>query len=657
MALPNEGEGYLIGINKSRGMTSHDVVAQAKRILHAKKVGHAGTLDPFASGVLILGIGEATKLLGMVQQDSKRYRARIQFGLSTTTDDCMGDPLDVASVPDDLANEAYAKRCLAHFVGAQEQIPPAYSAIHIEGKRAYQRAAAGDTVLLPPRVITVHEAKLQKIESAGNKLFWDVEFLVSKGTYIRSLARDIGEFAGTKAHLFSLGRSASGNVQLSDCISVDELRFCDQVSRHIIDPLEALHLVPYRIDDDDYKCMVYGSSVPYDSPRLGSFLPEEPKRRTNGDNVGMVHKGALFGIYELRGHELVCKKNLLKGVRASLQRSQKRAVTIGTFDGVHTGHTAYIRQAARIAHDANMTLEVHLFTPDPASVIKSKPQSSSSVVLPVSRRAPLIRAAGADKVIIHPFTQELAQRSYEEFLGELHPDMIIMGANNAFGEGACGTVERVRRYANEKGILFAEITLTHNDGVPVSSSRIRELLCLGDIASATKLLGYYPFIEGIVVRGRGQGKTFGFPTANVVYDEAYAHLLEGVYAGYVLWDDRAWPAAINVGRPRSFSAGGAEPHKHFLEATLLGFEGDLYGAMLTVVFVEHIRQSTHFESIDELKRALTQDVAAVKRVVGGRPYPIDAKELQGNLRPLMQALRAKLKENQKQQDKKIENAG
>ncbi|MBY4797950.1 tRNA pseudouridine(55) synthase TruB [Collinsella sp. AGMB00827] len=241
----------LLGVNKPAGMTSHDVVARVRRAVGERRVGHAGTLDPAAEGVMIVGIGQATRLLGRLTLDSKRYIAKICFGTETDTDDGEGAVIRTASVLDAARDPEYAREVLAGFCGSQDQVPPAFSAISVDGVRSHRLARAGKTLELEPRRIVVYQADLLSISSEDDtELIWTVGFHVSKGTYIRSLARDIGRSLGSAAHLSALMRTASGSISRTDCIALDEVH--PSSARHAaLDPIEALGLPTLTLTEDE----------------------------------------------------------------------------------------------------------------------------------------------------------------------------------------------------------------------------------------------------------------------------------------------------------------------------------------------------------------------------------------------------------------------
>jgi tRNA pseudouridine55 synthase len=214
-------DGVLV-IAKPAGPTSHDVVALARRLTGTRRIGHGGTLDPFASGVLPLFLGFATRLVEYHLGDDKAYRATICFGATSTTNDLDGEltPVEGPAPTRDVVTDA-----LARFVGPQEQRPPAYSAIQVGGRRAYSLARAGETPDLPARRIELRRLELVEWDAtdpARPIAIVDVE--CSAGTYVRSLARDVGATVGSGAYLGALTRTRSGPFRLDDAVRLDDLR-------------------------------------------------------------------------------------------------------------------------------------------------------------------------------------------------------------------------------------------------------------------------------------------------------------------------------------------------------------------------------------------------------------------------------------------------
>jgi tRNA pseudouridine55 synthase len=214
-------DGILV-VAKPAGPTSHDVVALVRRLAATKRVGHGGTLDPFASGVLPIFLGHATRVVEYHLGDRKAYRATVCFGASSTTDDLEGELTPASGrAPDRAAVDA----TLGGFIGRISQRPPAYSAIKVGGQRAYALARAGEAVALASRDVTIHELTIVSWDDADpERPVAVVDVLCSAGTYVRALARDLGEAAGNAAYLGALTRTASGPFRLNDATSLDEIR-------------------------------------------------------------------------------------------------------------------------------------------------------------------------------------------------------------------------------------------------------------------------------------------------------------------------------------------------------------------------------------------------------------------------------------------------
>lgn len=219
MSRPEPTPGLVV-VDKPSGMTSHDVVSRGRRLLGTRKVGHAGTLDPMATGVLVLGVGRATRLLGHLTLTDKAYDATIRLGASTTTDDAEGEVTATADTSG--LDPADVERALERFVGDIEQVPTSVSAVKVEGKRAYQRVREGEEVRLDARPVTVHELTLHE-QRPGERFELDVSLRCSSGTYVRAIARDLGAALGVGGHLTALRRTAVGPFGLDRARTLDDL--------------------------------------------------------------------------------------------------------------------------------------------------------------------------------------------------------------------------------------------------------------------------------------------------------------------------------------------------------------------------------------------------------------------------------------------------
>ncbi|TQL69331.1 tRNA pseudouridine synthase B [Nocardioides albertanoniae] len=220
-AAPAKALPGLVVVDKPAGITSHDVVARVRRLAGTRKVGHAGTLDPMATGVLILGVERATRLLGHLMLTEKSYSATVRLGVSTATDDAEGEVVATSSAAGIAAEDV--RSAFAAQVGDILQVPTAVSAIKVDGKRAYQRVRDGEQVELKARPVTVHELTVGEIREEGDVVDVDIDVRCSSGTYIRAIARDVGEALGLGGHLTALRRTAVGPYDLDVARTLDEL--------------------------------------------------------------------------------------------------------------------------------------------------------------------------------------------------------------------------------------------------------------------------------------------------------------------------------------------------------------------------------------------------------------------------------------------------
>lgn len=232
-ASPDGPDGGLV-VDKPSGITSHDIVAMARRILKQPRIGHAGTLDPLATGVLPLLVGRATRLAQFLGADRKTYEATVRFGFATSTYDAQGTP--VGAIDDGAVDPARLEAALARFRGEIRQVPPAVSAKHVDGKRAYELARADVAVALEPVTVRVLELELLGCAATEARL----RVTASAGFYVRSLAHDLGQALGCGAHLASLRRTRSGSFSLEGAVSAETLATSAEGTRASILPMASL---------------------------------------------------------------------------------------------------------------------------------------------------------------------------------------------------------------------------------------------------------------------------------------------------------------------------------------------------------------------------------------------------------------------------------
>lgn len=265
------GKDGLVIVDKPGGLTSHDVVARIRRLAGTRRVGHAGTLDPMATGVLVVGVEKATRLLGYLTLTEKRYDATIRLGQSSSTDDAEGE-LTTTAPATGLTPETINK-AVAELTGEIQQVPPAVSAIKVGGQRAYKLTRAGAAPELKSRPVTVYEFTVTGIRPAGDGNLTDVDATVrcSSGTYIRALARDLGDKLGTGGHLTALRRTRVGGYGLDTAKTLDQL-----AERFEVVPLDQVAAAAFPRRDlsaDEARRLAHGGRLAAGPPGTGTPGP------------------------------------------------------------------------------------------------------------------------------------------------------------------------------------------------------------------------------------------------------------------------------------------------------------------------------------------------------------------------------------------------
>ncbi len=287
-------------------------------------------------------------------------------------------------------------------------------------------------------------------------------------------------------------------------------------------------------------------------------------------------------------------------------------VVVGTFDGVHLGHVRLVEEAARLARQRRARVVAITFNPRPAEILR--PDVPSVYLCSLDERERLLRAAGADAIVVVPFTRELSQLSAEEFVRALVQNLgmvaLVGGPDLALGHGREGTADRLRAIGARLGFDVHVVSVLEREGTPVRTRTIRALLEQGDVARVPLLLGRPFRVEGVVVRGDGRGRAIGVPTANLEVDPRRALPANGVYAVRFLVDGHCWKGAANLGTRPTFAG-----TTRSLEVHLLDFSGDLYGQRVVVEFVRRLRPEQRFGSVDELVRQIQADVQEARRVL------------------------------------------
>lgn len=308
------GISRLVAVKKPYGMSSHDVVNRCRHIFGERRVGHTGTLDPLATGVLVVCVGPATRLDAFMVGHGKRYRMGVFFGVATETDDVEGAITKELPIPSQVYDEEFAREYVQNMIGPGQQIPPIYSAIKVDGRKSYEAARKGCVINLEPRAFEIYDAELVSVsetvrEDGKPGVEWVVEMSVSKGTYMRSIARDMGRDLHTAAHVSSLERIISGTVSLEDCVTLESLE--EDPKCATFDPIQALG-IRYAFVREDVSKVENGAQLSVDALALNEpiradkydpcscatsvFPSADPPK--NGEIVAAVVDNRLKALYE-----------------------------------------------------------------------------------------------------------------------------------------------------------------------------------------------------------------------------------------------------------------------------------------------------------------------------------------------------------------------
>lgn len=286
----------IFNIYKEKGFTSHDVVAIVRRTIHMKKVGHTGTLDPDAEGVLPVCVGKATKLSDVIMDGRKSYRAMLRLGITTTTEDASGEVLETKEVDFD---EQKIREIAASFIGRLEQVPPMYSAVKVNGKKLYELAREGKEIERKSRTIEVYDIRIRRF-LPPDRVEMDID--CSKGTYIRTLCADIGKALGCGGHMAELLRTATGTFSLENAVRLSDLQALAEEGRTeevLLTMEDALRNYPkVRVAEGATKLLYNGGKI------QERFFAEKPADYREGDIAAVYdYEKNLVGLYQFKKEE------------------------------------------------------------------------------------------------------------------------------------------------------------------------------------------------------------------------------------------------------------------------------------------------------------------------------------------------------------------
>ena len=283
--------GFL-NIYKPQGKTSHDIISILRRITKIKQIGHTGTLDPFAEGVLPVCIGKATRLIEYLKDD-KAYIGTIQFGQATSTYDIEGE---IINISDKKISLDEIKKVLTNFQGEIEQLPPMYSAIKVNGKKLYEYARKGEMVEIKPRQVTINKLEIINFDTQNQTLELYID--CSKGTYIRSIANDLGKTLGVYGHLIKLVRIKAGDFELKNSVHLEDLNNKEDILKYLIQPLDKLNYPKYELNEWEKEKISHGNSI---------------KANCQDGIILLTYNKTLVAVGEANNQIIKCQKVLLDG--------------------------------------------------------------------------------------------------------------------------------------------------------------------------------------------------------------------------------------------------------------------------------------------------------------------------------------------------------
>jgi tRNA pseudouridine55 synthase len=534
-------DGILV-VAKDPGFTSHDVVALVRRLTATRRAGHGGTLDPFAAGVLPIFLGLGTRTVEYHMADDKAYRATICFGATSETDDRDGELVPGSGpVPTRDAVEA----ALAAFRGPILQRPPDYSALKVGGRRAYQLARQGTPADLPPRAVTIKRLDLVEWDASDPERPTAVlEIECGAGTYIRALARDLGERLGCGAYLGALTRTASGPFRLAAARSLDEIRGAaargPEALAALLLPIDAgLESMPEAtLTADEVTAVSRGQQVkPVHRPKVepgtrvrlmaedralvgvaswkaGRLVPEKvflapppsaarTAEATAGADGASTHAvppvEARLRVVDPGNHMVV-----VGGIGALTAELGRLYIAVGVFDGLHRGHLYLLRELRRAARDAGARPAVITFDAHPEELIEGL---APPLLCDPEERLVRLQAAGVEVTVVQHFDHALRITPYDAFVTAIAERVelagFVMTPDAAFGFERGGTPEALTALGEESGFSVSVVSSFLSNGEQVRSSDIRRRISAGDLTGARSLLGRSHGFTGRLAPGDG----------------------------------------------------------------------------------------------------------------------------------------------------------
>ena len=588
-------DGVLI-VSKEKGYTSFDVVARLRGILGQKKIGHLGTLDPEAEGVLPVLLGRATRLADLLAEGTKVYRTVLYLGAETDTQDACGRVLahHLVNCTEDEVREA-----VSSFTGRISQLTPMYSARKVGGRKLVDLARQGIEAERGESEIVIEELEILSIRLPRVTM----RVRCSKGTYIRTLCHDIGKKLGCGGLMEELVREESSGFTLHEALPlgvIESMKLTGHLEEAVL-PLEKLLAdYPERVLAPQAETAARNGNV------LDAGLIGQSEADTDGALVRAVSsEGLLIGLFRREGRKYRPTVMLLPDpAPAKVREPAPSVVSIGKFDGMHVGHRKIFEEMRRQAEESRLKTVLFAFSDNPMNVGEPR-----AMLLTSPEKKLMAKDLGMDRLTECPFTDAIRTMSADDFLekiliGRLGMRSVVAGPDCCFGYRRSGNVEMLRDRAEKLGFRLTVIPKEIRRGEVVSSTRIRELIAKGKMEEAQECLGYPYFIRARIGYGEHIGTAIGVPTANQRVPDGKLCPPYGVYISLLKTEDRVMPAITNIGVKPT-----AGPGFHLgLETHVLDGEPELYGLMAETKLLHFLRPERKFSDMRELKAEVERNI-------------------------------------------------
>ena len=593
-------DGVLI-VNKEKGYTSFDAVARLRGIFGQKKIGHLGTLDPEAEGVLPVLLGRATRLADLLAEGSKVYRTVLYLGTETDTQDACGKVLARHPVS---CTEEEVREAVMSFAGRSSQLTPMYSARKVGGKKLVDLARQGIEAERGESEIFIEELKILSLHLPRVTL----RVRCSRGTYIRTLCHDIGQKLGCGGLMEELVREESSGFTLREALPLGVIESM-KLTGHLAEAVLPLESILKDYPDRRLKASAETAA------RNGNFLSADSFEETLKDKNGALVRvtapdGLLIGLFRREGSKYRPAVMLLPDpAPAHVREPAPSVVSIGKFDGMHVGHRKIFEEMRRQADEKHLKTVLFAFSDNPMNAGEPR-----AMLLSAPEKKKMAKDLGMDRLVDCPFTDAIRTMSADDFLekiliGQLGMRSVVAGPDCCFGYKRGGNVEMLRDRAEKLGFTLTVIPKEIRSGEVVSSTRIRELIAQGRMEEAKECLGYPYFIRSRIGHGEHLGTVIGIPTANQRVPDGKLCPPYGVYLSLLAVEGRTLPAVTNIGVKPTAGQGfhlGLETH-------VLDGEPELYGLMAETRLLHFLRPERKFTDMRKLKEEVERNIEAARK--------------------------------------------